>query len=82
MSGHIGYGVVPERRGRGIATRALALMLDEARALGLGHVLLTAEPSNLASVRVIERLGGVAVGRGREPSAHGGREIVRFRIDL
>nr|WP_275426719.1 GNAT family N-acetyltransferase [Elioraea rosea] len=82
VSGHIGYGVVPEKRGRGIATRALALMLDEARGLGLAHVELTAEADNVASHRVIERNGGIALGRETEPAAHGGRQIIRWRIVL
>src|SRR5688572_16371834 len=33
--GHIGYGVVPWKRGRGYATRALAEMLRETKAEGL-----------------------------------------------
>ncbi|WP_245240280.1 GNAT family N-acetyltransferase [Streptomyces erythrochromogenes] len=33
--GHIGYGIRPSSRGRGLATWALGRMLDEARALGL-----------------------------------------------
>jgi predicted acetyltransferase len=82
VSGHLGYGMIPEKRGRGLATAALGLALGEVRALGLRHVVLTADPSNAASVRVIERNGGVAVGRGVEPAAHGGREIIRFRIAL
>lgn len=82
VSGHLGYGVIPQKRGRGIAAAALGLALGEARAVGLRHVTLTADPSNAASVRVIERNGGIVVGRGVEPAAHGGREIVRFRIDL
>ncbi len=80
VSGHVGYGVVPARRGKGIATRALALILDEARELGLRHVELTAEVDNLASQRVITANGGMQIGRAMEPDAHGGREIIRWRI--
>lgn len=82
VSGHVGYGVVPERRGQGIATRALALLLAEARAVGLGHVELTADPANPASLKVIAANGGVLVGRETEPPSLGGREIVRWRIVL
>ena len=36
--GHIGYGVVPWKQGRGYATRALSLLLPAARAEGLAFV--------------------------------------------
>jgi predicted acetyltransferase len=57
--GHIGYSVRPSRRGEGHASRALALALAEAAALGLARVLITADDANVASWRVIERAGGV-----------------------
>lgn len=56
--GHIGYAVVPWRRGRGFAKRALAHTLVEARRLGLGRVMITCDASNVASRRVIEANGG------------------------
>ncbi|MDJ0389298.1 GNAT family N-acetyltransferase [Roseomonas sp. E05] len=80
--GHIGYAVVPWKRGRGHARRALALMLQEARAQGLPHVELTTDCDNLASQRVILACGGVLAGRFRKPSAYGGAEALRFRIAL
>ena len=57
--GHIGYYVRPAARGTGVATEMLRLALDEARALGIERVLLTAYTTNSASVRVIEKNGGV-----------------------
>jgi predicted acetyltransferase len=39
--GHIGFSVVPWKRRRGYATRALALLLDDARREGLQYVELT-----------------------------------------
>ncbi|MEV6679078.1 GNAT family N-acetyltransferase [Streptomyces erythrochromogenes] len=57
--GHIGYGIRPSSRGRGLATWALGRMLDEARVLGLDRVLLVCEVDNLGSVGTIERNGGV-----------------------
>ncbi|HLS77946.1 MAG TPA: GNAT family N-acetyltransferase [Nocardia sp.] len=56
--GHLGYGVRPSARGRGLATWALARMLDHARRLGMDHVLLVCAAGNLASARTIERAGG------------------------
>ena len=43
--GHIGFAVVPWKRGAGYAKQALALMLPEARKRGLTHVDLTTDPS-------------------------------------
>lgn len=80
--GHIGYAVVPWKRNRGYATEALRLMLNEARAVGLDHVEITAKPANPASQKVITANGGRPVGRFFEDAAYGGAESLRFRIDL
>jgi len=80
--GHIGYSVVPWRRREGLATRGLALLLDDARAEGLAFVLLTTDPDNRASQRVIERNGGVLVERFAKPPAFGGGDSLRWRIAL
>lgn len=80
--GHIGYAVVPWKRGRGYATRALALQLVDAAREGLPHVLVTTDPGNVASRRVIERNGGVLVERFVKPAALGGGEGLRYRIPL
>lgn len=57
--GHIGYGVRPSARRRGLATWALGETLDRARELGLARVLVTCDDSNVASARTIEGNGGV-----------------------
>lgn len=80
--GHIGYAVVPGKRGQGHATRALGLLLPEARALGLRHVELTTDPENVASQRVIIANGGVLLGGFRKEAAYGAAEGLRFRIML
>jgi RimJ/RimL family protein N-acetyltransferase len=61
--GEIGYVIAPEARGRGIATRAVALLtrwgFDE---LGLRRIELRIDPRNAASGRVAERAGYVREG--------------------
>jgi predicted acetyltransferase len=57
--GHVGYGVRPSARRRGLATWALGQMLVEARALELERVLVVCAAENIASARTIERCGGV-----------------------
>lgn len=80
--GHIGYTIVPWKEGRGCATQALKLLLPEARARGLRYVLLTTDPENIPSQRVITSNGGVLLGRFAKPTAYGGADALRFRIDL
>lgn len=58
IGGHVGYDVPPARRNRGYATCMLALGLHEAAAHALERVLLTADATNAASIKVIERNGG------------------------
>jgi len=59
VSGHVGYNVVPWRRGKGIATRALGLFLPMIQALGVARVKLTCDDGNPVSARVIEANGGI-----------------------
>jgi predicted acetyltransferase len=59
VAGHVGYGVRPSARGRGLAAWALRAVLPHARALGLTRLLITCDDQNLASARTIEKTGGV-----------------------
>jgi predicted acetyltransferase len=79
--GHIGFAVVPWKRGHGYAARALALMLPHARAVGLSLVEITTEPDNFASRRTIERNGGRLIGEFVNP-IYGPEPKLRYVIDL
>jgi predicted acetyltransferase len=57
--GHIGYSVHPDFRRQGIATRQLALGLEEAKKRGLTRVLITCDQDNIGSARTIQKNGGV-----------------------
>lgn len=57
--GHIGYGVRPSARGRGVASAALRLGLGEAQQRGIDRALLVCESDNPASRRTILKAGGV-----------------------
>jgi predicted acetyltransferase len=56
--GHIGYSAVPWKQRQGYATQALGLLLPMARGQGLSHVIISTQPDNLASQKVILRNGG------------------------
>jgi predicted acetyltransferase len=59
QGGHIGYGVLPPFRSRGLGTRMLQRGLEHAATLGIGRVLVTCDDTNVASRRIIEGAGGV-----------------------
>jgi predicted acetyltransferase len=76
--GHIGYGVRPSARGRGLATWALGQVLRHAREAGLERVFLVCLDDNDASIKTIERCGGV-----RDGTVDDGHRLVRhYWIDL
>lgn len=77
--GHIGYNTRPSRRGKGYATAALALVLEEARRQGLARVMLTVEGENPASIRVIEKNGGKLEAHWTEPDS--GEAIACYWIE-
>lgn len=59
FGGHVGYGIRPSKRGRGLATWALARTVDLARERGYERILVICDDENPASARVIEKNGGV-----------------------
>ena len=57
--GHVGYGVRPSARGRGVATWAVGAVLPHARKAGVSRLRLVCLDDNVGSIRTIERHGGV-----------------------
>ena len=57
--GHIGDGVRPSERRKGIATKMIALALDECKKLGIHRVLMVCDKENIGSAKSIQRNGGV-----------------------
>lgn len=76
--GHIGDGVRPSRRREGIATRMIALALEECRKLGITRVLMVCDKDNIGSARSIQKNGGILE---NEPVVDG-VTIQRYWIDL
>ena len=66
MQAQIGYTLAPAHRGEGFATEAVGAVIDLLFAEGVHRVWATLDPENIASARVLERLGFRFEGR----SAH------------
>ena len=80
--GHVGYSVVPWKRQRGYATRALRLLLPQAMVEGLPYLEVVTDSDNVASQRVIEANGGKLIERFTKPVEFGGADFLRYRIPL
>lgn len=68
LPGHVGYSIVPWKQGRGYATQALRLLLPITAQAGFKRISIICNEDNLASRRVIEKLGGVLHRTGSDPS--------------
>ncbi len=78
VGGHIGYGVLPRHRRRGMATEILRQSLVVVRASGVADVLVTCDDDNIPSARTIERCGGVLESTVADPA--GGTDVRRYWI--
>ena len=74
----LGYRIGEASCGRGVASQAVALVLDRARALGLWAVEARVAQGNPASVRVLEKCGFQQTGCSR----FGEIEMTLYRRDL
>ena len=80
--GHVGYSIAPWKRRLGHATRALGLLLPQARAVGMARVELTTDLDNEPSQRVILANGGVPLGEFDKGPVYGHKRGLRFAIEL
>lgn len=62
VGGHVSYDVRPSARRQGHGTAMLAAALPVGAELGIAELLVTCEPTNVASRKVIEANGGVPAG--------------------
>jgi predicted acetyltransferase len=77
-AGHIGFGIRPSARRRGLATWSLRQTLIEARRVGLTRVLLVCDVDNPESSKTIERCAGVLEEIRDTPHGH----VKRYWIGL
>ena len=57
--GHIGDGVRPSERRKGVATQMIRLALEECKILGIDRVLMVCDKENIGSAKSILKNGGV-----------------------
>lgn len=57
--GHIGDGVRPSERRKGIATQMISLALGECKKMGIQRVLMVCNKENVGSAKSIRNNGGV-----------------------
>lgn len=76
--GHIGDGVRPSERRKGIATQMIGLALDECKKLGITKVLMVCDKDNIASSKSIIKNGGIL----ENEIIVEGKLIQRYWIDL
>lgn len=57
--GHIGDGVRPSERRKGIATAMIGLALEECKRLGIDRVLMVCDKENVGSAKSIRNNGGI-----------------------
>lgn len=78
FGGHIGDGVRPSERRKGIATQMIALALNECKSIGIYKVLMVCNKNNVGSAKSIINNGGVL-----ENEVESNGEILqRYWIDL
>jgi len=87
FSGHIGYHVFPQCRGRHLAARACRLLLPLCRAHKLTPLWITTNPDNTPSRKTCLRLGArlvdtVAIPEDHPFFARGETHKCRYRLDL
>lgn len=56
--GHIGDGVRPSERRKGVATKMIGLALEECKKLGIDRVMMACDDNNIGSAKSIENNGG------------------------
>lgn len=57
--GHIGDGVKPSERRKGIATEMINLALKECKKIGINKVLMVCDKDNIGSAKSIQKNGGI-----------------------
>ena len=87
IGGNIGYSIDEPYRGHHYASKACELLFKQARKHDLDYLIITCDPTNVASSRTCELAGGEFVERTDIPEdnemyAEGKREVFIYRFDI
>jgi RimJ/RimL family protein N-acetyltransferase len=75
----LGYRLLPAYWGQGLATEACRAVLDYGRTrLGIGRIIALVDPENVASVRILQKLGLTPAGQGE----YLGKCFARYEIEV
>ena len=82
FGGNIGYSIRPKFWGKGLGTRQVALLLEEAKKLYIFRPIITCFEHNIASARIIEKNGGMLVQKVNN-KINGRNRLTRiYQVDL
>jgi predicted acetyltransferase len=76
LFGHVGYGVRPSARGRGVATWALGQTLERAAGMGIDPVLAVCRDDNAASIATISHFDATLL----STEQHGEVRVRRYAL--
>lgn len=82
IGGNVGYGIAPQHRRKGYATKGLGLLLKEAKKAGLKKLLIAARDDNVGSWKAIEKNGGVLENIITVPWEDSGQKYKRYWLEI
>jgi predicted acetyltransferase len=80
--GHVGYAVVPWKRGADYASIAIRLLMPVARGLNLDWLDISMDAANIASRRTAEKAGATLIKTFDAGPEYGGVDACLYRISL
>ena len=86
IGGNIGYAIDEPYRGHRYAAKACELLFKQAKKHDMDYLIITCDPTNVASSRTCEIAGGkfvetTAIPEDNEMYAEGKREVMIYRFD-
>ena len=87
IGGNIGYAVDEKYRGNHFAAKTCKLLFLQAKKHALDYLIITCDPTNIASYRTCEHAGGkhietTDIPEDNEMYAEGKRQVMIYRFDL